>query len=105
MDRLGLEALVDDTVRLGARVGGARPGRKVLTLVAAMLAGASHIDHADRLRSGSTDRVLGFRVMAPSTLGTFCVRSPGGMFVSWTKPPLRRCVGRGRPAWAQGRNR
>ena len=36
-----------------------------------MLVGGSHIDHADRLRAGSTDRVLPFRVMAPSTLGTF----------------------------------
>ena len=39
--RLGLEALIDATVRLIGRVGGARPGRKVLTLVHAMIAGAS----------------------------------------------------------------
>ena len=71
MARLGLESLVDDTVRLGGRPSGARPGRKVLTLVSAMLVGATHIDHADRLRAGSTNRVLPFRVMAPSTLGTF----------------------------------
>jgi Transposase DDE domain group 1 len=48
-----------------------RPGRKVLTLVAAILAGGSHIDHANVLRAGATRRVLPFRVMAPSTLGTF----------------------------------
>jgi hypothetical protein len=36
-----------------------------------MLAGASHIGHVDRLRSGATGRVLGHRVIAPSTLGTF----------------------------------
>jgi Transposase DDE domain group 1 len=71
MVRLGLEALVNQMVRLGGRVGGARPGRKVLTLVAAILTGATHIDHADRLRAGATYRVLPFRVMAPSTLGTF----------------------------------
>jgi len=69
--RLGLEALIDATVRLVGRVGGARPGRKVLTLVHAMIAGASHIDHTDMLRAGSTAGVLGHRVMAPSTLGTF----------------------------------
>jgi hypothetical protein len=69
--RLGLEALVDATVVLTGRVGGARPGRKVLTLVHAMVAGASHIDHADVLRSGDSEAVLGHRVMAPSTLGTF----------------------------------
>ena len=39
--RLGLEALIDSTVRLVGRVGGARPGRKVLTLVHAMIAGGS----------------------------------------------------------------
>jgi DDE family transposase len=69
--RLGLEALVDTMVRLVGRVGGARPGRKVLTLVHAMVAGASHIDHADVLRAGNTAAVLPHRVMAPSTLGTF----------------------------------
>ncbi len=71
MVRLGLEELVNATVRLVGRVGGARPGRKVLTLVTTILAGGSHIDHADRLRAGATHRVLPFRVMAPSTLGTF----------------------------------
>lgn len=71
MLRLGLEVLVDSTVRLIGRVGGARPGRKVCTLVATILAGGSHIDHAEMLRAGATDAVLPFRVMAPSTLGTF----------------------------------
>jgi len=37
-------------------------------LVAAMLLGADRIDGCDVLRTG---RVLGHRVMAPSTLGTF----------------------------------
>ena len=69
--RLDLERLVNATVRLSGQVGGSRPGRKVLTLVHAIVAGASHIDHADVLRSGGTQRVLPFRVMAPSTLGTF----------------------------------
>jgi hypothetical protein len=69
--RLGLERLVNSTVRLGGRVGGALPGRKVLTLVHAMVAGGSHIDHAEVLRSGGSEAVLGHRVMAPSTLGTF----------------------------------
>ncbi len=71
LSRLGVAAVVDRVVRLGRRPGGARPGRKVVTLVAAMLVGATHIDHVDRLRAGATRRVLGFKVMAPSTLGTF----------------------------------
>ena len=71
MVRLGLEALVNATVRLAGRVGGSRPGRKICSLVATILAGGTHIDHADMLRAGATQRVLPFRVMAPSTLGTF----------------------------------
>ena len=71
MKRLGLEGLLDETVRMGGRVGGSRPGPKILSLVVSMLLGGSHIDHADRLRAGSTRRVLPFRVMASSTLGTF----------------------------------
>ncbi len=69
--RLGLERLINATVDLSGRVGGALPGRKVLTLVHAMVAGGSHIEHADMLRAGATGSVLGHRVMAPSTLGTF----------------------------------
>jgi hypothetical protein len=69
--RLGIEALVDATVRLGARRGAARPGRKVLSLIHAMLLGADSIDDCDVLRAGRTEVVLGHRPMAPSTLGTF----------------------------------
>jgi Transposase DDE domain group 1 len=69
--RLGLERLANTTIDLSGRVGGFQPGRKILTIVHAMVAGASHIDHADMLRAGSSGEVLGHRVMAPSTLGTF----------------------------------
>jgi hypothetical protein len=70
-EQLGLEALINTTVRLDGRIGGASPGRKVLTLMNTMLAGGSHIDHADMLRAGATGAVVSHRVMAPSTLGTF----------------------------------
>ena len=69
--RLGLEALINERLHLSGRVGGALPGRKVCTLVHAIIAGASHIDHANVLRAGATRAVLSHRVMAPSTLGTF----------------------------------
>ncbi len=69
--RLGIEALVDRAVRLGGRPGGSRPGRKVLSLIHAMLLGADCIDDCDVLRAGRTEAVLGHRPMAPSTLGTF----------------------------------
>ena len=71
MVRLGVEALVNSSVRLTGCVGGSRPGRKVATLVQSIVAGGSHIDHANVLRCGGTQKVLPFRVMAPSTLGTF----------------------------------
>ena len=51
--------------------GAALPGRKVMTLVHGMLAGADSIDDMNLLRAGSTRLILGHRVMAPSTLGTF----------------------------------
>ncbi|HEX4672795.1 MAG TPA: IS1380 family transposase [Solirubrobacteraceae bacterium] len=69
--RLGIEQVVDEIVDLGARPGAARPGRKLLTLVCSALVGGDSIDDAGVLRSGETQRVLGHRVMAPSTLGTF----------------------------------
>jgi hypothetical protein len=69
--RLGIEQAADQVIDLGDRAGAHRPGRKLLTLVHAMLAGGDCIDDADLLRCGQTAAVLGHRVMAPSTLGTF----------------------------------
>ena len=69
--RLGLEGLVDRIVDLGARPGAANPGRKVMTMISAMVLGADCIEDCDILRSGRTAKVLGHRVVAPSTLGTF----------------------------------
>jgi hypothetical protein len=70
-ERLGIEQAADALIDLGGRAGAHRPGRKLLTLVHAMLAGGDCIDDADLLRFGQTASVLGHRVMAPSTLGTF----------------------------------
>ena len=69
--RLGIEALVDETVDLGDRAGAANAGRKVMTLISAMCLGADCIDDCDLLRVGQTRQVLGHEVAAPSTLGTF----------------------------------
>jgi Transposase DDE domain group 1 len=63
---LGVEALVDELVSVGHR-----PGRKLLTVVHALLAGGDCIDDADILRSGVTSEVVGHEVMAPSTIGTW----------------------------------
>jgi hypothetical protein len=69
--RLGIEALIDESVDLGDRPGAANAGAKVMTLVSAMALGADCIDDCDLLRSGRTGQVLGHAVAAPSTLGTF----------------------------------
>jgi hypothetical protein len=69
--RLGIEALVDESVDLGGRPGAANVGAKVMTLVSAMALGADCIDDCDLLRAGRTGQVLGHQVAAPSTLGTF----------------------------------
>src|SRR5436305_8884342 len=70
-DRLGIEALADELLDLGDKPGAHRPGRKVMTLLHSLVVGGDCIDDADVLRAGSTGVVLGHRVMAPSTLGTF----------------------------------
>jgi hypothetical protein len=70
-ERLGIEQAADALIDLGDRPGAAHPGRKLLTLVHSMVAGGDCIDDADVLRCGQTATVLGHRVMAPSTLGTF----------------------------------
>ena len=70
-ERLGIEQAADQLVDLGGRPGAAHPGRKLLTLVHAMVAGGDCIDDVELLRCGSTASVLGHRVMAPSTVGTW----------------------------------
>jgi hypothetical protein len=69
--RLGIKGLVDRFVRLGERAGAANAGAKVMTLIWAMLLGADSIDDCDILRAGRTGALLGHRIAAPSTLGTF----------------------------------
>jgi hypothetical protein len=86
-DRLGIEAVTDELVNLSDRPGHHRPGRKVLTLLHALMAGGDCISDADVLRTGSTASVLGHQVMAPSTLGPSCARSPSGTSASSTASP------------------
>ncbi len=92
MSRLGLERLANQWVRTGSFA----PGRKICTLVAAMLAGATHIDHVDVLRAGATQTVLPFKVMAPSTIGTF-LRSFTFGFVRQIDAGFRWVVAWGQP--------
>lgn len=96
--RLGVEQLVNETVDLGRVPGRTLPGRKVMSLVSGMLAGADSIDDMDVLRAGRTGLVLGHRVMAPSTLGTFLRAFTFG-HVRQLDRVLDRTLGR---AWAAG---
>ena len=68
-EKLSLQQVVEETINIAPF-----PGRRVATLVHALVAGATCIDDADVLRSGATSSVLAHRVMAPSTLGTFLRR-------------------------------
>ena len=94
MSRLGLEQLANRWVRTGSFA----PGRKICSLVAAMIAGATHIDHVNMLRAGATQTVLPFRVMAPSTIGTF-LRSFTFGFVRQLDAVASRLLAN---AWAAG---
>jgi hypothetical protein len=70
-DRLGLARLFEEHLDLGARAGRAHVGAKAMTLLASLLAGGDSIEEAGSLRLAGMDQVLGHRVAAPSTLGTF----------------------------------
>jgi len=95
---LGLKGLVDRFLDLGRAAGRANVGDKFLTLLMSALAGGDCIDDAAALRAGGTERVLGFRVKAPSTLGTF-LRSFRWGHVRQLDAVSRHLLGR---AWAAG---
>ncbi len=67
---LGLIDAAQGMIRLDGP-GAANAGVKAMTVIEAMVAGADCIDDVDVLRAGSTSQVLGHRVAAPSTIGTF----------------------------------
>lgn len=95
---LGLAELVEAHVDLGRAPGRAHVGEKLITLVASALAGGDCIDDADALRASGAAAVLGQRVPAPSTLGTF-LRSFRWGHVRQLDAVSRRLLAR---AWAAG---
>jgi hypothetical protein len=97
-ERLGIEQAADALIDLGERAGAYRPGRKLLTLVHAMLAGGDCIDDADLLHCGATSQVLGHRVMAPPPWGPSCAPSPSATSASSTGWASSCSRARGRPA-------
>jgi hypothetical protein len=71
-EQAGLSRLLDAKVRITEpriRSGAANPAPKLVTMVAAMCAGADCIDDADIVRSGGMKTLFG-GVYAPSTIGT-----------------------------------
>ena len=68
---LDLGQLTQARLTLGDRAANPNRSDKLLSLICSSLAGGDCIDDADVLRAGDTARILGFRVKAPSTLGTF----------------------------------
>ena len=62
-DRLELETMIDATVKLAGRVGGARPGRKVLTLVHAMIGYGAILCNVAAAKSEITALVASSRIV------------------------------------------
>jgi hypothetical protein len=69
--RLGLAELIEEQVDLGEAAGRAHVGAKAMTLIASLLVGGDCIEEAGNLRAPGMEKVLGHRILAPSTLGTF----------------------------------
>src|SRR4051794_259117 len=96
--RLGIEQLADQCVELAGRPGAGNEGAKIMTLISSMALGADCIDDVDVLRAGRTAELLGHRVLAPSTIGTF-LRSFTFGHVRQLDRLLGQALGR---AWAVG---
>ena len=94
ISRLGLEVLIDRWVRIGS----ALPGRKILTVVTAMMAGATHIDHVEVCAAGG-DRACS----AVQADGSFHGRDIPSVLHVRSHPPTRcRAVSRPGPGVAAG---
>jgi hypothetical protein len=85
--RLGLGEAADRLVHFQGDRAGA--GAKVLTLIHSMLAGGDCIDDVDVLRAGASQAILGHRVLAPSTIGTWLRRFDFGHVrqLDWLSTP------------------
>jgi hypothetical protein len=86
--RLGIGVLADRLVRLGGVAGAANAGRKVLTLIYAMVLGAVCIDAARCCGPEACRAWWGGSRRRPR-LGRSCARSRSGMSANWTSYSLR----------------
>lgn len=90
--RLGLPGLLRELVTVPGSLG-ANPDAKCLTVIHSLLAGGDCIDDVAALRAGSTQAVLGHRVAAPSTVGSF-LRAFGFNHARQLDVVARRLLGR-----------
>jgi hypothetical protein len=90
--RLGLPGLLREHVTVPGSLG-AHPDDKCLTVIHSLLAGGDCIDDVAALRAGSTQAVLGHRVAAASTVGSF-LRAFGFNHARQLDVVARRLLGR-----------
>jgi hypothetical protein len=100
-ERLGVEDLVDDWVRLGVRGAASRAGRKVMTLIYAMALGADSIDDCQVLRAGRTGRLLGGWMPHHRRWAHSCARLPSVTSANWTACSPKHSSAHGRPVPAR----
>lgn len=91
-DRLGLGTLLREHLTVPGSAG-ANADRKCLTVIHSLLAGGDCIEDVNALRAGSTGAVLGHRVAASSTVGTF-LRSCGFCHARQLDAVTRRLLAR-----------
>ncbi|GAA3455652.1 IS1380-like element ISCgl4 family transposase [Dactylosporangium matsuzakiense] len=96
--RLGLAGLLREHVTVPGGLG-AHPDDKCLTVIHSLLAGGDCIDDVAALRAGSTQAVLGHRVAAASTVGSF-LRAFGFNHARQLDVVARRLLGRAAAAGA-----
>jgi hypothetical protein len=73
--KLAVEEAVNELVQLGDVPGAFLPGRKLLTVVHAILAGGDFIDDCELLRAEASETVTGHRVRPPPRWARSCGRS------------------------------
>jgi hypothetical protein len=95
-ERLGIEQAADALIDLGERAGAHRPGRKLLTLVHAMLAGGDGSTTPTCCPAAPPARCSASGSWPPPRSGSSCAPSPLGTSASWTGSPSTSLPGRGR---------
>jgi hypothetical protein len=97
-ERLGIEQAADALIDLGERPGAAHPGRKLLTLVHAMLAGGTASTTPTCCAAAPPAGCSATGSWRPPPWGRSCVPSPSGTSASSIGSPSSCSRARGQPA-------